>query len=220
MKKVKSDKLFGDIYQHPSFGQLSFAQSQGTGTALFGSSIKHRDTILMTIRKAEYNRQPGREYIFGREVLIEAMLSHTQFADAIAGVGSGSNVPITLRYIKGKGKLPYPEYINKRKQFESEFLTLVEGIMERLTNLETQSTNKKLPKWLTQELKVIRNWLKSNVPYLAERFDDQMDKSVTEAKGEIEAYVSSMVHKIGLEAIKKQAPQLPLGKGDDNEAKT
>lgn len=215
MKKVKSDKLFGDTFEHPSFGQLSFSQGQsGRGTTLFGSSIQHRNIIRLQISHAEYNRHTGTEYIFGRETIVEALMSPTQFADAITGLGSGQGVPITLRYVKGEEKIPEPEFINKRVQFESEFLKTAEGVMGRLVELEKKVKERKMPKWVSHEIDIIRDWLKSNIPFLAEQFDEQMDKSVTEAKGELEAYVSGMVKQLGIKAIREQTPLLPERGGD------
>ena len=209
MKKIREDSLFGDLYSHPSFGQLTFGACQGGGIPLFGSSIKHRNTIRMEIKHAEYNRHIGTEYISGREVIVEAMMSPTQFADAITGLNSGSGTPITLEYVTGIGQIKPPEYINKREQFENEFAKTTEHIIERLDGLEAKVNERHLPKWVSHEIDVIRGWLKSNHPYMAQQFDEQMDKSVTEAKGEIEAYVSGMVRRLGIEAIRSQAPQLP-----------
>lgn len=211
MKKVKGDPLFGDTFEHPSFGMLTFGSCQGGESTLFGSSIKHRNTIRIEIKHAEYNRQTGSEYIFGKETIVEAEMSHTQFADAITGLGSSSGVPITLTYVKGEDKIPEPEFVNKREQFNAEFYETQEGIMKRLTDLGKKVGEKNLPKWVGHEIDVIKGWLKSNTPYLAEQFQEQMDKTVTEAKGEIEGYVSDMVKRIGLESIRKQAPQLPEG---------
>jgi hypothetical protein len=219
MEKIKSDKLFGDSYAHPSFGMLTFGSVHGNGSPLFGSSILHRNTIRMTISKAEYNRNTGTDWVFERGLLIEAEMSPTQFADAITGLGSSTGTPITLRYITGEGKIEPPEYVNKREQFENEFGKMTEDIVTRLNDLDTKVSERHLPKWVNQEIDVIRNWLKSNHPFLAEKFDKQMDKSVTEAKGEVEAYVSNMVRTIGIEAIRRQAPQLPEASRDTKELK-
>ena len=211
MKKIKSDKLFGDTYEHPSFGTITFNRAQGGRSALFGSSIEHRNVITLTIKRAKYNRHIGRDWIFGKQTLIEAYMSETQFADAITGFGQGSGSPITFKFITGEGVIEPPEFVNKREQFESEFLETAGGVMERLVELEKKVTERKLPKWVSQEIDIIRGWLKSNIPFLAEQFDEQMDKSVTEAKGEIEAYVSCMVNRLGLEALREQTPELPEG---------
>ncbi len=217
MKKVRSDPLFGDTFEHPSFGTITFNQAQGGKSPLFGSDIEHRNVIILRIKRAEYTRDTGADYIFGRDTLIEAYMSPTQFADAITGLSSGSGTPITFQFIKGEGKIEQPEFVNKREQFEAEFLKTAGGVMERLVELERKVVERKLPKWVSNEIDVIRGWLKSNIPFLAEQFDEQMDKSVTEAKGELEAYVSGMVNRLGLKEVRKQTPLLPEGKGDKNE---
>ena len=212
MDKVESDKLFGDTFAHPSFGKLTFGACQGGKSSLFGSSILHNNVIRMEIKRAEYNRNNGTDYFFEREVLLEAYMSHTQFADAITGLGSSSGTPITLSYVKGEGNIEPPEFINKREQFENEFKKTTDGIVERLNDLEAKVNERKMPKWVAFEIGIIRSWLVSNHPFMAEQFDKQMDKSVTEAKGEIEGYINATVRHFGIEAIRKQAPQLTEGK--------
>lgn len=215
MEKTKSDKLFGDTFAHPSFGQITFVNCQGGAQPLFGSSILHRNTIRMEICRAEYNRNNARDWIFGREPLIQAYLSHTQFADAITGVGSRHGAPITLSYVKGEGDIERPPFVNKREQFENEFTQTTNDIIERLDDLEAKVNERKLPKWVSHEIGVIRSWLRDNHPFMAEQFDKQMDDSITEAKGEIEGYLSSVVNQLGIEAIKQSAPELPTGKSSE-----
>jgi hypothetical protein len=134
-------------------------------------------------------------------------MSHTQFADAITGLGSSSGTPITLAYVKGEGNIKPPEsVINKREQFENEFDETTEGIMKRLTDLEEKVKEKNMPRWVIQEIGVIKGWLKSNHPFMAKQFEKQMDKTVTEAKGEVEGYLNSVIRHYGIEAIRQQAP--------------
>lgn len=39
------------------------------------------------------------------------------------------------------------------------------------------------------------------MPYMAERFDEQMDKSISHGKAEIEAYVQNKITSLGLEKL-------------------
>jgi len=43
--------------------------------------------------------------------------------------------------------------------------------------------------------------IKSNIPFVNEQFTEQMDKTITEAKGEIEAFIEHKIRSAGLEAI-------------------
>ncbi len=67
-------------------------------------------------------------------------------------------------------------------------------------------------------MEVTKSWFKSNIPYLAEQFAEQMDKTVTEAKAEVEAYVAGIVHQTGLEALEDMKPQLTENKEEDTKS--
>ena len=43
--------------------------------------------------------------------------------------------------------------------------------------------------------------LNTNMPYIAEKFDEQMDKSISHGKAEIEAYVQNKITSLGLEKL-------------------
>ena len=216
MQLVKSDPLHGDDFTHPSFGTISFTRTQGGNSVLFGSSIKHNNVILLRISHAEKHRTDAQDYVFSRGIIVEAYMSPTQFADAITGHGSGGEAPITLQFTEKDGKIDQPSFENKRQQFEEEFFKRGKDICKRLQDTIETAKDKKLPQWLVKDLEVTKGWLKNNIPYLAEQFAEQMDKTVTEAKAEVEAYVTGVIQQTGLEALNDMRPQLTEGKGDEN----
>ncbi|KKN59272.1 hypothetical protein LCGC14_0543710 [marine sediment metagenome] len=214
--QTKTDPLHGDDYSHPSYGMISFSRGQGSDATLFGSSIKHHNTIRVTISHAERHMDNGTEHIFDRARIVEAIMSPTQFADAITGMNT-SGVPITLQWTAGKGHIDSPEFINKREGFEKEFTERVRGIKDKMSETIEKAKDKKAPRWLVHDLEITKGWFESNIPYLAEQFDEQMDKSVTEAKAEIEAYVSAIIHQTGLQALEDMRPQIT--ESEDNDPK-
>ena len=105
MQLVKEDSVTGDAYKHPSFATISFTRTQGGSQALFGSSIKHNNAILLRISHAEKHRSNANDHIFSRGVIVEAYLSPTQFADAIIGHGKVQScflVPNGVYYLLSK----------------------------------------------------------------------------------------------------------------------
>jgi len=211
---TKTDPLHGDNFSHPSYGMISFSRGQGSSATLFGSSIKHRNTIRVTISHAERHMNSGTEYIFDRDRIVEALMSPTQFADAITGMNT-SGVPITIQFTEKDGTIEKPEFINKREAFEKEFTARVKGINDRMSETIEKAKDKKAPQWLVKDLEITKGWFESNIPYLAEQFDEQMDKSVTEAKAEVEAYVSGIIQQTGLEALNDMRPQLTDGQSKE-----
>ncbi len=214
MELVREDSVTGDSYQHSSFGTISFTRTQGGSQALFGSSIKHNNTILLRISHAEKHRSNANDYIFSRGVIVEAYMSPTQFADAITGHGSGGEAPITLQFTEKDGRIDQPSFENKRLEFEKEFFQTANAIVKQINETIEKAKDKKAPQWLVHDMEETKSWLKSNIPYLAEQFAEQMDKTVTEAKAEVEAYITGVIQQTGLEALEDMRPQLTEGKGD------
>lgn len=212
---TKSDSLHGDNYNHPSYGTISFNRTQGGESVLFGSSIKHRNAIRLTISHAERHQASGHDHIFSRETIVEAYMSPTQFADALTGSSSGGEAPITLQFTEKDGRIKQPAFINKRLQFEKEFFSRAKDIYDHMQETIEKAKDKKAPRWLVHDMEVSQGWLKSNIPYLAEQFAEQMDKTVTEAKAEVEAYVTDTIQRTGLEALEDMRPQLTEPEGEN-----
>lgn len=215
MELVESDSLHGDTFKHPSFGTISFNRTQGSGTALFGSSIKHNHAIVMRICHAEKHRVNATDYVFSKGTIVEAYMSPTQFADAITGAGSGGESPITIQFTEKEGRIAQPSFDNKGLQFEKEFSQRADDIVKQINGTIEKAKDKKAPQWLVHDMEVTKGWLKSNIPYLAEQFAEQMDKTVTEAKAEVEAYVSQTIQRTGLDALEDMKPQLTDSNADD-----
>lgn len=211
-KLVKSEPVHGDTFKHPSFGTISFNQTQGGNTALFGSSIKHNHTIIVRICHAEKHQVNAVDYVFSKGTIVEAYMSPTQFADAMTGAGSGGEAPVTLQFTEKDGRIDQPSFENKRQQFEAEFFKRAKDIYAQMNETIEKAKDKKAPQWLVHDMEVTKSWLKSNIPFLAEQFAEQMDKTVTEAKAEVEAFITSTIQRTGLEAIRQQAPQITEGR--------
>ena len=195
---VKSDPVHGEDFTHPSYGTVSFTRAQGGDSVLFGSSIKHNNVIILRVSHAEKHHSNAQDYIFEKGTIVEAYMSPTQFADAITGFGQGSGTPITIRRTEKDGIMDKPAFENKREEFETEFKKRADDIVKRMNDTIETAKDKKIPKWLVQDMEVTKGWLKGNIPYLAVQFAEQMDKTVTEAKAEVEAYVTSVIQQTGL----------------------
>lgn len=219
MKKVRSgDPVFGDTFEHPSFGTISFVSAQGGDNTLFGSSIKHNNVIIMEICHAEYNRSVSQDWIFSKKPIVRAYMSYTQFAEAMTGMGSGSEAPITLIYTEQDGVIDTPDWVDKRKQFEEDFARITGDIFKHMDDTIAKAKEKKMPKWIIEELGVAKSWLKGNLPFLNKQFEKQMDDTVKEAKGEIEGYLANLTQKLGIKAIQEMGRKmLPPSKKKEGE---
>lgn len=202
--------MFGEKKTHESFGLLSFSRITGGNENLFGSSIKHNEKIQIEIKPASVSRHLNRDwYSSNGKTYIQAEMSYSQFAEAISSMNMGEGVPITFSRINGKG-IDRPEIENKRMQFENEFKKSMENLTERLGKLtetaEDILTNKKTISkgdrdTILNDLKMLHQQVYSNLPFVQSSFNEQMDKTVSEAKGEIEAFTMRKVNELGISSL-------------------
>jgi hypothetical protein len=205
--------------EHESFGMLGFSRMSGGNTNLFGSSIKHQNTIRMTLKRAEKNRGLNRDWYHGKGQIVEVEMSQNQFAELITSLNMGDGVPVTIRYVNGVRMEDCPEE-NKRQLFEKEFEGKMLEINEKLKRLTEETerilNDKAAPKKSDKELilkqiQMLRQEVASNIPFVSSQFNEQMDKTVTEAKAEVEAFVQHKVTSLGIEGLKAQMLMLDNG---------
>jgi hypothetical protein len=215
------DDIIKEKQKHESYGMLQFSRVQGGDTALFGSSIMHNNTIRLRLCEGSVSRGLNTDWYSAGKEYFEVEMSQTQFAECISSMNCGSGVPVTIRRINGKRTENCP-FENKRMIFEKEFEAKMQALAKRLT-ATVEDVNKRLSdkKPLTiKEREGIQNRISnfcteiySNIPFVNSQFNEQMDKTVNEAKGEIDAFVLNKVTSLGLEKL-EELKQLGGGKID------
>lgn len=208
-----TEGIHGDTYHHPSFGMLSFSRAHGGHSNLFGSSIQHRDTIHMVLKEGTVSRDLNEDWYFGGPEIVEVEMSQSQFAELITSMNMDSGVPCTIKFIKGKGRIPEPDFINKREQITNEFKERMDDkkasankIYEEIKTL--LDTKKSIGKGdraaILRKIHSITNGLSSESNFMFRQFQEQMDKTITQAKGEIEAFAQNRINTIAQQAIAEQ----------------
>ena len=214
--------------RHESFAMLAFRRVSRSGSVpLFGSSIPHSHTIRLTIRAGEVSRRLHADWYRGAgPEYIEVEMSYTQFAEAISAMNVGDGVPVTIRHVAGK-RMAEPPAANTRAQFEAETRAGLQRIAHTLDSLVAQAEvlceetapGKGRRKQLLDALLAVRQDIGANLSFVAQMWGEQMDRTVTEAKGEFEALVTHTIQSLGLQALKAQDFRLlTSGKGEDTEA--
>lgn len=211
MSDYKVEKTqFGTKTSHPSYGTLAFHRRTGGPTPLFGSSIEHRDTIAMTLYHADVNRGLHEDRFYGDKAIAEVEMSYSQFAEAITSMNMGSGVPVTIRWTEKDGKIPPCDFISKREQFADEFKEKRKKATEESQQIindvaELFEQKKNLTKADRQEilskLSKLNQDIGCNMDFIADQFNEQMDKTVMEAKGEIESFCQNKVNSIANAAL-------------------
>lgn len=211
--------LIGERFEHPAYATLQFSRRHGGNNVLFGSSIKHSDTIAMTLRHADLERGLNNDWIYGNKVIAEAEMSYAQFAEAITSMNMGTGIPVTLRFTEKDGVIPECEFINKRDQFKNEFKNKLDSTMETSKGLikeveelflSKKSLNKKDKEEIINKLIKIYNNISHNAEFVCDQFNEQMDKTVMEAKGEIEAFYQNKLNSIAYAAIAENIEEIKL----------
>lgn len=214
--KVEETK-FGTKTSHPSYGTLAFSRRTGGATPLFGSSIEHRDTIAMTLYHADITRGLHQDSIYGDKLIAEVEMSYSQFAEAITSMNMGSGVPVTIRWTEKDGKIPPCDFVSKREQFTDEFKEKRKKATEDAQQLikevtELFSQKKALTKAdkdvILNKLHHLNMDIGCNMDFIADQFNEQMDKTVMEAKGEIEAFMQNKVNSIATASLVEHRDEL------------
>jgi len=205
------------VETHESYGVIGASRITGTVRTLFGSSITHGNSVRLTIKRAEKHRSLSRNWYYGRGIVAEVEMSPTQFAEMITSMNIGDGVPCTLRYTNNYERIADPPDVSQRQVFEEEFENKIETI-ERLCHKGNQeieecllkkgtitvSERKKVANTITKLMRIVDD----SIPFLQKSFNEAMDKTVNEAKGEVEAFVMNKVTSLGIEKMKDDLIQL------------
>lgn len=198
------------VYAHPSYGMISFNRYCGGDTEFFGSSIKHDGGIELTVSIAEQERYLSKDWYFPKKAVLRLRMTETQFAQAITHMNT-SGTPCTLEYFNGEYIEQPNGIINKRLEFQDEFNKEMKRIGSELVKFqksadELLTSKKNMTKTDKEELakllEHIVNQVSSNLPFIAESFNETMESIVTEAKDEVEQFVERKVRATGIDTLK------------------
>ena len=123
-------------YEDHSMVMVSLHNVSATGIPLFGSAVKHRNVVALSISKASVKRNLSSDWFHSEEEIIEVFLSATQFADLLCKMNT-SGTPATLHWYEGK-YYEYPEIYEKAQQFKDE---TEESLKDTLSALRKATRN-------------------------------------------------------------------------------
>jgi hypothetical protein len=211
--------------KHESYGTLEISRCQCPSAALFGSSILHENTIRIRISAAELQRKYHTDYVHSslmrKGTYVEVEMSYAQFAEAITSLNIGAGIPVTVRCANGRQMEPCP-FTSKDEQFRAEFsddlkglAATVNGAVKRAEALfdSKKPLNRAEKDELLSMLKSLSTAVNSNIPFVRDSFAEQMDKTVLEAKGNIEGFIQNRMAAIANAAIAQNLEALDCGSG-------
>ena len=215
------------VYEHPAFGMIGISRISCTPSiTLFGSEIKHSHLISLRVKTAEKYTDGNHTFYHGRKELVEVFLTPNQFSKMLINMNCGDGVPCTINNRESDRDIPgiidettpitesrnaFQDRINRVTDKATSMIKKAEEILES-PKACSNSDMKELKSYLAS----IKQELDCNMSCVANSFDEKMEKTVAQAKAEVESFVSSTIKQAGMEAIANGTyqPKLEL-KGND-----
>lgn len=196
---------------HPAYGMIGLHRQTWSGKSrLFGSPLsKHHMIIALTIKRAYRTHDLSMDRIFGREELIEVLLSPHQFSELITTMNVGDGVPCTIRHIDGQLAGEIPDTETEAERIESGFADRISALRSKVAavvNKIATEMSSSVPKTKKREWEIALSQITSEVeshwPFIVSQFHEATERAVEAKKAEIDAFVTRVVHQTGLEQLR------------------
>jgi uncharacterized protein (DUF342 family) len=204
---------------HPSFGQIKFSRTSATDSNFYGSDLTQGNYITMEVHQSEIYREITCDRYFETGIpLIKVRLTSGQFAELITSMNMGSGIPCTIERLMGKKVEELPNIQSKKEnvhgKFEEKMIAFqktIESNQKRIAELTSKPTLTKNDRAEINEMtRLINQELLQNIPYYTRCFQETMDKTVFEAKLEVENAILHKVNALGLSELHKQQGLLKI----------
>lgn len=198
-----------EIETHPAYAMIGASRVSGS-TRLFGSEFKHEHFVTISIRAAELHRSLSRDWHFARDEYIEVALSESQWASFVSSMNMGNGVPCTLEHKDMQSIPAITGQAQTKTTFKAEFKETMEksiSALEKLTSLIGEcKLSEKAKKELFDSVRMAKQHIESNIPFVANQFSEHMEDTVEKMKTEVGAYIQSVISRTGIEALKGTTP--------------
>lgn len=207
--------------RHDAFGKVKIVKSSygGAGTQLFGSELRHHHVITVTIDRATTSRRHHGNNMQEDGHIVEFSMSESQWAQMVSSQGMYGGTPITLNYAPERGtpvkQMPgivlegFIKTFGKeiKAQTAKDFAAIAEGIAKLNAIIESPGgMSKKDMRALMHTLTCQVQNMPSNMQFIQDRLHEALDKTVSDGKIELEAFVGNMAKQIGMEHLGLTAP--------------
>lgn len=219
VREVKKNGLASTRQTHPAFGLLRFSRiscggggENFEGARLFGSQVRHPTVIEMTVSQATVDRDLGKDWHGTGDTKIEVRMSSAQFAAAIGSMNYGQGVPVTITRVLNRAMPDLPELPSIPELAMEDLGEGMADVMRRIEGVEKEikEASKQLGKGRTKQLldqiKISKNSLGKGFPFVRKQFCKSLEKTVAEAKTEIDATASLTAQRIGEKVLDGTLP--------------
>lgn len=220
--EVEGDAVLGDKrYEHPAFGCIVVTRWHGGGgQRLFGSDLRHSSGVTLHFHEADLRRGLSCDRHFARKTILEVDITEAQWARLVASAGDGSGTPVTLRYARSGPLVDIPgiaaPQCSKREVHGKE---MAEAVSKAISTVQAAAAElremlEKPGSISKTQLKAIYSRMASigrlpgDVQFVYDQFAEATEQVAEDAKIEIEAHVSALASRLGLEQLRNMAPRI------------
>lgn len=197
---------------HPAFGQIGASRVSGQAN-LYGSDFSHQHYVTITLSASEVDRHLSNDWHHPKNELFEVALSEAQWATFVSSMNIGGGVPCTIQHtmMATRGYTPaLPDPPDRREQFAKELAENMVDAKAALEELEIMIMESKLSgvhqKAMRDKLRRANAEIGSSSKFVADQFDEHMEKTVEKAKVEVNAYATRTIMAAGLDRLGVQPP--------------
>lgn len=221
---AEEGESFGDsktAYSHESYGMVGLSRQTSAGSRrMFGSNLVSNPSVIsLTVHRARREHALGRDWFYAQNELLEVHLTPSQFAEMLTNPNVGFGVPCTIRHVDRTPMAEVPwtpsEAESVRQKYQTEVTDALldkcdvqrAKLVEQVQNLSRRKQDAIL-RAFDQTVRVLHD----HGPFLLESFQEAVQRTVVEAKQEVDAFVTHAVNAAGMEALAAgRSLQLALG---------
>lgn len=203
------------VTKHPAFGQIVAHRVTGHAV-LYGTDVIGPGYVIVTIRRSEEHRTLSRDWHFADNEVIQIAMSEAQWAAFVSGLNVGSGPCCTIDHIQGEHMplIAEPER-TRADAFSEEISEVIEKIQrelrEAIAEIPDGPASKTRVAELKKELERLAQHIGSNTHFVAKQFSEHIDDTVMRAKLEINAHVTNVLVRAGVEALNDKQQSKLLG---------
>jgi hypothetical protein len=189
----------------------SRVSSSPPGAALFDSDIRHQHYVVVRLKRALRRRGLNRDWLGGREEIVEVAMSEAQWASFVSTMNVGDGVPCTIEHVDREA-MPGVEHDPRLAVSMDEVGRAAEKAVEEIqAAFSAYQENKTKANRQTLEY-AIKN-APGNMRFAANSLSEHAENVVQRARADIEAMVVSKAEQLGIDPADVTDPKL-LGEGD------
>lgn len=219
-KEELQERLFKGLVESgdPSHGNIRFTRVQGMRT-LNGSLYESASWIEMTISRNRTYESFGEERNTSGNELMTISMTNAQFAEMITSLNIGTGTPVTIQSITNV-QIPDTYTIPKSMDLILEEVDQSVGetfdyMKKHLSTLKKTGVTPKQKKEAIEGIESLMRRFKSNEEFYQKQFVKKLEKIEVAKKSEMEGFINTVAHKLGLEQLIKKFSTKLIGNKED-----